>query len=134
MPEGSLSWDFKMISPPRAYKTMFRASSEIAVAMSAESVEPNPSAFASSRPFWRATTMSISELIRTCISCVIDSAFDVTASGRSALPGDSEIEELEPFLEVQRGGHAFERQAELCHGEHDVWLDADDHRLRAAQP
>jgi len=47
---------------------MFRASSEMAVAMSVASPEENPSSIAIARPFWRAETISWSELIDTLIS------------------------------------------------------------------
>ncbi len=47
---------------------MLRANSEIAVAMSVASPVENPSSVAINRPFWRAETISWSELIATLIS------------------------------------------------------------------
>src|SRR5882762_2688916 len=59
---------FKVIWPLRAYDTMLRANSEMAVAMSVASPIEKPSSVAISRPFWRATTMSWSDLMATRIS------------------------------------------------------------------
>src|SRR5205085_1054338 len=59
---------FTTISPLRAYETMFLASSEMAVAMSVASPEEKPSSNAKDRPFWRARTMSWSEVMVTRIS------------------------------------------------------------------
>src|SRR5438445_10832056 len=106
---------------------MFRASSEIAVATTARSVADSPHCAASSRPFWRAVTMSTSEPTATRTSTGIAAAF---TPGRSSRPA----EVRESLLEVQRGRHAFEREPELDHRERDLRLDADDDRLRAAQP
>src|SRR6266852_998512 len=50
---------------------MFRASSEMAVAISVALPKENPSLVASARPFWRATTMSRSDLSATLHSASI---------------------------------------------------------------
>src|SRR5438132_3888521 len=106
---------------------MFRASSEIAVATTARSVTYSPHCAASSRPFWRAVTMSTSEPTATRTSTGIAAAF---TPGRFSRPA----EVRESLLEVERGRHAFEREPELDHRECDLRLDADDDRLRTAQP
>src|SRR5713101_5623956 len=52
---------------------MLRASSEIAVAIKVAAPAEKPTARATERPFCRASTMSLSELIGTRISCSTDS-------------------------------------------------------------
>src|SRR5438034_7551371 len=89
---------------------MFRASSEIAVATTARSVEGNPHCAASSRPFWRAATMSESESIDTRTSSAMSANFMPRA-----LP--LAIKVCEALFEVQRGRHALEREAQLDHRE-----------------
>src|SRR5215218_5724081 len=103
---------------------MLRAISEIAVASSVRSVLENPSPAPSERASWRAVTTSASVRIATRIS----SATDVRLLVELAL------EERQPLLQVERGVDVLEVHAELDHGERDLWLDADDHRLGAAQP
>src|SRR5206468_3004286 len=76
------SMPFRTIRPRSAYRTMLRASSEIAVAISVRSVGRNPSAAASSRPFWRAKTMSTSE--RTGIEFWAGKSADARPFDRSA--------------------------------------------------
>src|SRR5207253_1918725 len=106
---------------------MCRASSEIAVATTARSVEDSPHCAASSRPFWRAVTMSTSAPTGTRTSTGIAAAFTPGCLSRPA-------EVRESLLEVERGRDAFEREPELDHRKRDLRLDADDDRLRAAQP
>src|SRR2546425_6741791 len=118
-----LSMAQRTISPRCAWTTMLRATSEMAVAISVCSVLPNPLAAASSRPFWRATTMSVSHSTGTR-----------TSSGMVAAPLAPCAQELEAFLQIQRGGHALEREAELHHGKCHLGLDPHHHRLGAAQP
>jgi len=48
---------------------MFRATSEMAVAITVTSEPPNPSSIAMVRPRWRAVTMSAAERISTRNSC-----------------------------------------------------------------
>src|SRR6058998_2841557 len=109
---------------------MLRAISEMAAAMTVWSPLENPASAASSRPFCRALTTSTSAVIGTSSS----SATGVTPlDALAALPG-LPIQEGEPLLEVERGRDPLERQAELHHRESDLGLDADDHRLSAAQP
>src|SRR6476620_2808440 len=43
------------------------------------------------------------------------------------------IEEGETLLEIEGGGYAFEREAQLHHLEGHFRLDADDDRFRAAE-
>ena len=73
---------------------MFRASSEIAVAMTARSVVGNPHLEASSRPFWRAVTMSASQSMETRTSSMM-TAYLFSA----ALPLAVKVGEA--FLKVQ---------------------------------
>src|SRR5262252_4440349 len=103
---------------------MLRAISEIAVAMMVSSLPEKPILCASSRPFRRASTISPSCAMTTCVAsgatgCLVISA---TAQPRAA------------FFLVERGRNPVEREAELHHGERDVRLDADDHGVRTAQP
>src|SRR5512144_875730 len=101
---------------------MLRAGSEIAVATSVCSVRDSPRAAASSRPFWRAVTMSASPSIGTWVSTPI-----------AAPPRRLAAREREPLLEVERRRDAVEREAELHHRERDLGLDPHHHRPRAAQ-
>src|SRR4051794_3898723 len=103
---------------------MLRATSEIAVAMIVRSLPEKPARAARSRPFCRAATMSPSRLMGTQVS-------SCATGGIFAFPGGQQLQTL---LEIERGGDVVERQSELGHGDCHVRLDADDHRLRAAQP
>src|SRR5919197_989273 len=105
---------------------MFRASSEIAVATTARSVEGKPHCDAFSRPFWRAETMSASESIATRTSSAMSANFIPRALSLA-------IEVREALFEVQRGRHALQREAQLDHREGHLWLDPDDDGLGAAQ-
>src|SRR4051812_27971558 len=104
------------ISPFFAWSTMLRATSEMAVAISVTSAPLKPSSSASERPRWRAVTISTAEWIGVVVSVSID---------RNSLCFHRQIGEA--FLEIQRGAHSFERQAQLNHGKSDVRLNADDH-------
>src|SRR6267142_3308425 len=102
---------------------MLRAISEIAAAITVWSPALKPTSSASSRPRWRALTTSTSDaMVMASSSDMIAARLDLT------------VEEHESFLKVQRGRHPFQSEAELHHGEGDLRLDADDHRLGAAQP
>src|SRR4051794_1665113 len=101
---------------------MLRATSEMAVAIRVWSVPEKPPAAAISRPFWRAATTSASAAIGIRASAVTDRAL-------SARPA----QELQPFLEVEGRRDAVERQAELDHGERDLRLNSDHHRLGTTQ-
>src|SRR5580704_11311681 len=118
---------FKVISPLRAYDTMLRASSEMDVAMSVASPVEKPSSMARARPFWRAVTMSWSELMATRIS----PALTVRLSVR-VLEFLSQVSQT--FLQVQRRRNAFQCQPQLHHGKSHFRLNSHDNRLRAAQP
>src|SRR5439155_16133597 len=109
---------------------MLRAISEIAAAITVWSPLEKPASAARSRPRCRAVTTSVSAVIG-----IRRSSATVDAS-RPALDAELRllVEEQQAFLEIQRGGHALEREAELDHGEGDLGLNPDDHRLRAAQP
>src|SRR5712664_1417467 len=139
------------ISPRVAYRTMLRASSEIAVAISVAWVAEYPSSTARSRPRWRAATISRSEVMGTVI-CALSkrtpsvmgpllftvtrwltpSAFKPLASHPSAL--GSAVQVREALLQIERGGHALQADTELGHGKGDFWLNPHDHCLRPAQP
>src|SRR5438045_8431971 len=102
---------------------MFLAISEIAVAMSVCSVLEKPQPAASSRPFCRATTTSISRTIGTRCS-----------AGIIRFPRFSPtLQDLEPLLEIERGRDALERQSELHHGERHLGLDTDDDGIGSAE-
>src|SRR5579862_3418762 len=98
---------------------MFRATSEIAVAIKVRSVPLNPMFRASSRPFWRATTMSESCRIGTRISLA------TAAAPRCRLP-----QAVQTFLEIKRRVDSFQGEPELDHREGHVRLDADHDRSR----
>src|SRR3954453_17217053 len=109
-------------SPRFAYVVMLRATSEIAVASSVWSVELSSSSAASSRARWRAVTTSASDSIAIRPSAsTVERLLELVAQQR------------QPFLEVQGGLDVLELHPELDHGEGNLGLDADDHRLGAAQ-
>src|SRR5207237_1098610 len=78
-----------------------------------------PASAARSRPRCRAVTTSVSAVIG-----IRRSSATVDAS-RPALDAELRllVEEQQAFLEIQRGGHALEREAELDHGEGDLGLN-----------
>src|SRR3989441_7395803 len=106
---------------------MFRASSEIAVATTARSVEGNPHWDASSRPFWRAETMSTSRSIDTRTSSAMSANL---MPGALPLP----VKVGETFLEVERRRDPLQREPQLDHREGDLRLDPHDDGLRSTQP
>src|SRR5713226_10630823 len=110
-------------SPRLAYNRMFRATSEMAVAMTVWSPMVKPWAAASSRPFARAWTMSTSEAIVRCSS----------SATSAALPRFG-VEKRQTLLEIEGGHDPFERQPQLDHGERHFRLDTHDHRLRTPEP
>src|SRR5919204_838262 len=99
---------------------MFRAISEMAVAISVASVREKPRWSASARPSARAGSMSESAAIGTRISVSIAAPRPVVEQGK-------------PFFEVESGAEWLEVHVELHHRDRDVRADADDHRLGAAQ-
>src|SRR5215472_10517635 len=101
---------------------MLRAISEMASAMMVCSVLEKPMPPASARPFWRAVTMSSSRSIGTW-----------TSAGTTAAPPCEGCQVIETFFEIERRYDALEVQAQLHHGERDVWLDADNDRARTSQ-
>src|SRR5206468_10589231 len=104
---------------------MCRASSELAVAPTAMSVDGNPTWDASSRPFCRAATTSESQSIETRTSSAMGA--NLLVSLRFA------VEVRQAFLQIQRGRDPLEREPELDHRERHLRLDADDDGLGAAQ-
>src|SRR5258707_10989923 len=120
----------KRTSPRFAYIRMFRAISEIAAAMTVWSPAEKPISAASSRPVWRAWTTSVSAAMRQRRSSpTVDAPMPRPIFNA---PVSLSIEEGEAFFEVERGGDPLEGQPELDHGEGDLGLDPDDHRLRPA--
>src|SRR3954463_14660931 len=101
---------------------MLRATSEIAAAISVTSAPLKPSSSASARPRCRAVTMSVAELISVRVSVSIY---------RGALRFYVQVGEA--LLEIQRGPHPFQRQAQLHHRERDVRLNPRNHGIGAAQ-
>src|SRR5206468_1427979 len=103
------------ISPVCAYSMIFRAISEIAVAINVSVPPLNPISAAKARPFCRATTISLSEFIGTRISfCNL------------GLPLDSLFQVSESFFEVKGRCDVFKREAQLDHGKSHFRLYADD--------
>src|SRR5574341_8697 len=123
-----------VISPFLAYIRMLRAISEIAAAMTVCSPLENPATAANARPCCRASTTSTSAAIDRRSSSPTGGAARLPWLGFERAFFGAAIQEGEALLEVQHGRDALERQAELHHRERDVGLDADDHRLGAAQP
>src|SRR5690349_20473401 len=102
---------------------MLLAISEMAAAMTVQSPRLKPMCAAMSLPVWRAVTTSVSVVIAIVRSLT-------TGSWRF----DTFAQEVEPFFKVERDRDAFQRQAELDHGERHLRLDAHDDGFRAAQP
>src|SRR5215212_6573856 len=101
---------------------MLRTISETAVAISVASVREKPSSPASARACARAGTRSSSDAIATWTSPSVDIAD----------PGPT-VEDLQAFLEIQRGVKRLEIEVELDHSDRHVRPDADDDRLGAAK-
>src|SRR5712691_1464524 len=120
-----------MISPFLAYMRILRAISEMAAAMTVCSPLENPATAASARPCCLASTTSTSATIDRRSSS--PTAARLFVSGLYEALFSAAIQEGEAFFEVQDRGDAFQRQAELHHGEGDVGLNAHDDRLGAAQ-
>src|SRR5918995_4891284 len=100
---------------------MFRAISEIAVAISVASVRLKPSRSASARACARAGTRSSSARMSTC-----------TSSGIRRPSLDEAVEDPDRLVQVERGPQRLEVEAELDHGDCYIRLDADDHGLGPA--
>src|SRR2546426_5000218 len=117
-------------SPRLASMRMLRAIPEIAAAIPVWSPLETPASAARSRPRCRAVTTSVSAAIG------ISSSSATIDASRPALDAELRlmVQEQQAFLEIQRGGHALEREAELDHGERHLGLNPDDHGFRAAQP
>src|SRR6266851_4939961 len=98
----------------------------MAVATRVASPEEKPSVVARKRPFWRATTMSWSELILTRIS-------SSTLVNLSCVAFELLIQIGQTFFEIQSSGNVFEPEAQLHHGKGNFRLDSHNHRFRAAQ-
>src|SRR5215470_16231853 len=105
---------------------MLRANSEIAVAMSVASPEPNPISIARARPFWRACTMSWSELILTVITPSNTAALSIHLL-------ELLVQVVQPFLQVQRCRNIFQRQPQLHHRKGNFRLNSNDYGLCATQ-
>src|SRR6059058_4614585 len=106
---------------------MFRASSEMAVATTARSVEGRPQCEASSRPFWRADTMSTSRSMATRTS----SAMSANLMMLGTLPLAVKVRKA--FFQIERGRDAFQREPQLDHREGHLRLDPHDDGLRSAE-
>src|SRR6266567_6109048 len=122
-----------MISPFLAYIRMLRAISEMAAAMTVCSPLENPATAANARPCCLASTTSTSAAIGSRSSSPTAAWFLGFGFERGAF-FSAAIEEGETFFEVQHGGDAFQREAELHHGEGDVGLNAYDDGFGAAEP
>src|SRR5881275_2176917 len=110
----------RVISPFLAYIRMLRAISEMAAAMTVCSPLENPATAANARPCCRASTTSTSAAIgRRSSSPTAARLLRFVVEG--AFFG-APVEERQAFLEVQHGGDALQRQAELHHRERDIGL------------
>src|SRR5688572_19679994 len=107
---------------------MFLASSEMAVATTARSVEGKPHCDANSRPFWRAETMSTSRSMGTRTSSAMSANLMVLGTLSLA------VEVREALFQVERSRHALQREPQLDHREGHFRLDPHDDSLRSAQP
>src|SRR6266850_6205079 len=106
---------------------MFRASSEMAVAIRVASTAEKPSSAASVRPSRRARTMSASRSIGICFS-----PFKRRSSGAAALLGFlSKVGKS--LLQIEPGDDALQGESQLNHRERDLGLNSHDHGLGAAQ-
>src|SRR2546427_7281259 len=101
---------------------MLRAISEMAAAIPVWSPLENPASAARSRPRCRAVTTSTSAAIGISTSSATVDASRAALNTKLRLL----VEEQQAFLEIERGRHALERQAELNHGERDLRLNPDD--------
>src|SRR5260370_7998572 len=101
---------------------MFRANSEIAVASRVASPDEKPSWAASERPFWRATTISWSELILTRIS-------SSTFANLSRVALELLIQIRQTLFEIQRSGNVFQPESQLHHAKATSRLDSYNHRF-----
>src|SRR6185436_18539659 len=123
MPRRSLSTNGdKIISPVRAYSTMLRATSEMAVAIMVSSLPEKPNCSAKARPCCRALTISASDLMG------IRRSADATGATLGLF-----VEVDEAFFQVQGCGHPLKRQSKLHHGKGHVRRNADDDGFSAAQ-
>src|ERR1700757_1432922 len=102
---------------------MFRAISEIAVAIMVTSVTENPRSSASWWPALRASTMSSGLSMLTTMSPAT-----IAPDRRFA------TQQAKALFEIQRGVHVVERQPQLDHGKSHLWLQTHDHSVCAAQP
>src|SRR5215510_14429329 len=107
---------------------MFLASSEMAVAISVASPEEKPSSKARDRPFWRAKTMSWSELMVTRIS-IRDTESSLSLHGCFELL----VQISQTFLQIEGCGDTFQGQTELDHCKCDFGLNSNNDGFRSAQ-
>src|SRR5262247_1138232 len=105
---------------------MLRASSEIAVATTARSVDGKPHCDASSRPFWRAATTSESQSIGTRTSSAMSPNLLVSLGFA--------VEVREALFQIEAGRDPFQGEPQLDHRKSHLRLDAHDDGLGAAQP
>src|SRR5262245_41713356 len=105
---------------------MLRASSEIAVAMTARSVVGKPHFDASSRPFWREATMSASQSIGTRTSSTMIAHLRTRSLALAVKVG-------EPLFQIEGRRDALEREPELDHRKGNLRLDTHDDRLCSAE-
>ena len=105
---------------------MLRASSEIAVATMVASPDVNPS--------WLAEhPAALSRGHDVGIGRDGDSGFLHSRGASSLALLGVPVQKREPLLQIERGDHAFQVEAQTDHREGDVRVDTDDHRLGPAQ-
>src|SRR5258708_1095340 len=102
---------------------MLRAISEMAAATRVTSAPEKPRPSASSRPCWRAVTISMVDRTSTRLSLF---------GGLCMLLGLL-VQERQSLLEVEGCADPFQGQAQLHHSKSHFGLDAHDHRLGAAE-
>src|SRR5512134_121391 len=115
------------ISPARAYSTIFRATSEMAVAIRVNSLPKKPNCSASARPCCRAVKISASDRIETRRSPRRSPAAIATAF-------DFQIQIDQALFKIERGGDAFQGQPQLHHRKRHIRRNSHDNRFGPAQP
>src|SRR3989442_6276604 len=123
----------RTIAPLFAYSMMFRASSEIAVAITVRSLPVKPICDASSRPRCRASTMSVEEAMATTEAPRVVASWGQISRAMQGPRLWIPPQEGQALFEVQGRGHVPQGQPELDHGEGHFGLDPHDHGLGPPQ-
>src|SRR5689334_12769896 len=108
--------------PPPPYSSVLRAISLAAVTIFVRSTNPMPTARHHPRTTWRTLTMSCGP--RTAMRSVLD--VSIVHLEHDAGGGDCRVQQRHPFLHIERGAHARQREAELHQRDRDRRLHPDD--------